>query len=260
MRSLVLIACAIALFGVCWAVAEEEALLVRPHPRRPHAVSHETSSNMTDPADCSFNGVGGLCKAAGSCAGTSVPGLCKQASETCCIVQGQFKPGCGTAAIARAMNWVRMKLLYCQSPNGQPDGDQDCSSICHRLSNPKWDAYRSDCSAFVSWAYGIPPPGRVTWEFAPWKTDISFNITAAELQPGDALNSVPDEHIMIFKRWLNKERTSAELMEEPGCGMAMPYARITTTTLNHTSSGLMYLDCNGMFFQPIRLRTNDLPC
>jgi hypothetical protein len=266
MRSLVLLACAIALFGVCWtgaqAEAEEESLIVRHHARQPRVAHHPIrppTSNRTDPTDCSFNGVGGLCQAAGSCAGTSVPGECR-GEQICCIVQGQYQPGCGTAAVNRAMNWVRMQLLYCQSPNGQPDGDQDCSAICNRLSNPKWDAYRSDCSAFVSFAYGIPPPGRVTWEFAPSKTDLSFNITAQELQPGDALNSVPDEHIMLFKQWLNEERTAVQLMEEPGCAMDMPYARITETTLNYTSDGLMYLDCNGMAFQPIRLRTNSPPC
>jgi hypothetical protein len=257
MRSLLLIACAIALFGVCWTAAqEEETLIVKHHPR----VSYKPLvPSRGDPTDCSFNGVGGLCQAPGTCGGTSVPGECG-GQQVCCIVQGQFQPGCGSSAIQRGMNWVRMKLQYCQSPNGQPDADPDCSPVCSRLSNPKWDAYRSDCSAFVSFAYGVPPPGRDTDNFAPFVTDISFNITAAELQPGDVINSVPAEHIMIFSRWLNDDMTAVELLEEPGCSASPPYARITQTTLNYTSDGLMNLDCNGMAFQPIRFMSNSPPC
>src|SRR5262245_14081042 len=62
-------------------------------------------------------------------------------------------------ALARAEEWVAVKMPYCQSANHQPDGDKSCSPICTRPDNPEWDDYRSDCSGFVSWAWGLPPPG-----------------------------------------------------------------------------------------------------
>src|SRR5579884_2169024 len=46
-----------------------------------------------------------------------------------------------STVIANAMQWVNAMLLYCQSPNGQPDGDTSCSSTCMRQSNPQWDPY-----------------------------------------------------------------------------------------------------------------------
>ena len=59
--------------------------------------------------------------------------------------------------IANAQQWVTAQLAYCQSANGQPDGDTSCSPTCQRESNPAWDPYRSDCSGFVSWAWELPP-------------------------------------------------------------------------------------------------------
>ena len=137
-------------------------------------------------------------------------------------------PDAGTAAttpIARGMEWVVAKVPYCQSANHQPDGDSACSSICERPDNPDWDAYRSDCSGFVSWAWELPAPGRVTSTFAPFKTDITHTIDGSELRPGDAINN--SEHIMLFKEWVTPGMT-AKFLEEPGCSASQPYAREIT--------------------------------
>jgi hypothetical protein len=167
---------------------------------------------------------------------TAVSGLCSGGADNqCCLAQKEPKAGCGTAALARALTWVNMEVrqrakgrekrgreggcstgtmlmhaassivstaaqvLYCQSAQGQPDGDNACSPVCHRASNRDWNAYRSDCSAFVSYAYGVGAPGRVTSEFAPYKNDISFQLGSPnDLQPGDVINSTPSEHMSVL--------------------------------------------------------------
>jgi uncharacterized membrane protein YgcG len=126
-------------------------------------------------------------------------------------------------ALSRAQQWVTAKLLYCQSANGQPDDDTSCSSVCMRESNPAWDPYRSDCSGFVSWAWDLPAPGRVTSEFAPFETDITTAIQASDLQPGDACNLTAGGHIVLFVQWVTPGK-SALFMEEPGCSANPPYA------------------------------------
>lgn len=126
-------------------------------------------------------------------------------------------------AVSRAQQWVTAKLLYCQSPNGKPDGDTACSSVCQRQSNPQWDPYRSDCSGFVSWAWGIAPPGHVTSTFAPFDTSVSNTIQAADLMPGDACNRNSGGHIVLFEKWVTPGKT-ALFMEEPGCSSNPDYA------------------------------------
>ena len=89
-----------------------------------------------------------------------------------------------------------MQLTYCQSANGAPDADTDCAAVCTRSTNRAWDAYRSDCSGLVSFAYGLPAPGRVTSQFAPYDNDISFQLQSAlDLVTGDVINSTPAEHM-----------------------------------------------------------------
>ena len=105
---------------------------------------------------------------------------------------------------------------------------------CERPDNADWDPYRSDCSGFVSWAWELPAPGRVTSTFAPFKMDITNVIDAMELQPGDAVNN--SEHMMLFKEWTTPG-VEATFMEEPGCSSTEPYARAFTAkvTLDATS-------------------------
>src|ERR1700679_1544041 len=93
-----------------------------------------------------------------------------------------------TSVIARAMQWVDARLQYCQSGYDQPDGDPSCSSICRREENPAWDRYRSDCSGFVTWSWGLAPVGDggyVTWDFAPYSHDFSYVVSGSSMVPGD---------------------------------------------------------------------------
>ena len=157
-------------------------------------------------------------------------------------------------AIARAEEWVTAKLLYCQSPNGAPDADPACPATCVRQSNPAWDPYRSDCSGLVSWAWGLPAPGRTTAEFAPNQTDITKAIQASTLAMGDAVctddATSNDHHIMLFKAWVTPG-SEATFIEEPGCSANPDYAHefSSSVTLSGTQIKVAY---NGMTFTAIR--------
>ncbi|HEY1697010.1 MAG TPA: hypothetical protein VGG39_32850 [Polyangiaceae bacterium] len=174
--------------------------------------------------------------------------------------EGEGQPGEATAttseaitsddAISRAQQWVTAKLLYCQSANGQPDYDTSCSSTCNRESNPQWDPYRSDCSGFVSWAWGLAAPGLVTSEFAPFDTSASTTIQASDLEPGDACNLNAGGHIVLFEKWVTAGKT-ALFMEEPGCSANPPYAHEfqSDVTLNGVNIDIAY---EGETFTAIR--------
>ena len=119
-------------------------------------------------------------------------------------------------ALARAGEWVAAELHYCQAPNHVRDYDVSCASVCNRTDNAAWDPYRSDCSGLVSWAWGLPAPGRTTLGFAPYVTDITHVIPALDLRPGDAINN--RDHIVLFKSWAGSG--VANFIEEPGCRWA----------------------------------------
>jgi len=154
-----------------------------------------------------------------------------------------------------------MQVQYCQSANGQPDGDASCAPTCNRVSNSDWDAYRSDCSGYVSYAYGLGPDGRSTAGFAPYQTDISYVLSSAkELQPGDIINSTPREHVMIFNAWLDDQYGTASFFEEPGCSSWTPYAVQTNTGVTVNGDGTITVAANGMTFYPVRFYSNQNPC
>jgi hypothetical protein len=154
-----------------------------------------------------------------------------------------------SSIISRADEWVTAKLLYCQSPNGEPDPDPSCPSVCTRESNSEWDPYRSDCSGFVSWAWGLPAPGNTTSEFAPADTSVSYVIDGSDLQPGDALN-IPDDHVVLFVSWVTVG-SEANFYEEPGCSADPPYAHAfsSAVTISGSSVTIAY---EGATFTAIR--------
>jgi hypothetical protein len=152
--------------------------------------------------------------------------------------------------ISRAEQWVAAELPYCQSINHAHDYDPSCSAICNRVDNAAWDPYRSDCSGLASWAWGLPAPGRVTKEFAPFQNDITETIAASDLQPGDAVNN--DEHVMLFKAWVTPGSV-AEFIEEPGCSSSTPYAHEFTSSVS-ISGDTIHVSYNGMTFYSIRLK------
>lgn len=159
-------------------------------------------------------------------------------------------------AIARAEQWVAVKLQYCQAPNHQRDYDDACTTYCNRSDDPAWDPYRSDCSGLISWAWGLPAPGRTTYEFAPFETDITSEIDASTLRPADAVNNA--DHVMLFKAWVVAGQR-AIFIEEPGCATAITYAHEvdSTVTLNGSS---IHVDASGMTFSAIRYNALGTTC
>ena len=156
--------------------------------------------------------------------------------------------------VSRGMEWVNAELHYCQAPQGAVDGDSSCwawegaKHVCDRESNAAWNAYRSDCSGFVTWSWGLAANvhgtdgGYATGHFAPYNgapygesTVVSHTVQGIDLQPGDALNKVvsspSDGHIILFKQWVTKG-VSALLMEEPGCSASPAYAHEFTSNLS----------------------------
>lgn len=125
--------------------------------------------------------------------------------------------GFAMRTLARAEQWVDVKMPYCGGVNGGTDAI--CGGICRRTgvhASDEWDDYRTDCSGFVSWAWALPAPGRTTYGFAPFKVDITTAISVDDLLPGDALNNA--NHVILFGGWANDEHTKARLLEEYDCG------------------------------------------
>jgi hypothetical protein len=165
----------------------------------------------------------------------------------------------GSSIVSRAMEWVDADLHYCQAAYEAVDYDSSCwawegsSHRCDRESNAAWNAYRSDCSGFVTWAWGLPPVGDggyVTGDFAPFDTALSYTINGEDLEPGDALNLVPGGHIVLFKNWVVAGQ-SAVFMEEPGCSANPPYAHEFTSDVS-ISGDVVYIDYEGDSFYSIR--------
>ncbi len=130
--------------------------------------------------------------------------------------------------IARAQPWVDKQVPYCGGSKGGTD--YICGGTCNRPSyagHGDWDAYRSDCSGFVSYSWALPSPGRTTNGFMPYNGDVTITIQAADLEPGDALNN--DHHVFLFVKWNDKSKWKAQVMEEYNCGKVAISHEITLT-------------------------------
>jgi hypothetical protein len=125
-------------------------------------------------------------------------------------------------------------------------------------SNAAWNPYRSDCSGFVTWAWGLPAVGDggyVTGEFAPYSDAFSFRINGSELKPGDAANLNQEGinldgvgHIILFKEWANAGHTAATFMEEPGCSADPPYAHEFTENVSINGSSVTLIERARTFY------------
>jgi hypothetical protein len=157
--------------------------------------------------------------------------------------------GFAEEALGRARSWVDAKMPYCGGPNGGTD--VICGGTCRRdgpAKNAAWDRYRSDCSGFVSWSWGLPPPGRSTSALAPFDTEVSTVIAVADLAPGDALNT--DGHVMLWGGWVDEVAGTARILEESRCGRT---AQDTTLTFHHREATTL-TSADGRTFHAIRYR------
>jgi hypothetical protein len=158
-------------------------------------------------------------------------------------------PTFGEKTLARARQWITAQMPYCGGPNG--GHDLICGGTCERTGtaeNPEWDAYRSDCSGFVSWSWALKPPGRTTSTLAPYDTEESVLIQVDDLAPGDALNS--GHHVMLFGGWTDKQSGKATVLQESRCDTLASEKIATFTVVDETTLKIS----DGRLFHPIRYR------
>ncbi len=159
-----------------------------------------------------------------------------------------------TAATARASTWVAADMPYCGGVNF--GADEICGGTCRRYGaadTSAWNSYRSDCSGLVSYSWGLAAPGLTTAGFAPFDTSASYEIDGSQLQPGDALNSVPEQHIILFAGWANQSAGQANIIEEYDCGHDAT-AHVLTLDLSSGSSSVYIADWEPHSYRAIRKR------
>lgn len=132
---------------------------------------------------------------------------------------GKYLLRAAVTAVSEGLKWVYAEMPYCQAANDEYDAA--CEAVCERephQERPEWDDYRSDCSGFVSYAWGLGPPGLGTGllssRFSP--------VGVADLQPGDILLHITDPsapgHVVLFEKWLDKASGALQVLEEYSCG------------------------------------------
>ncbi|MGP4102461.1 hypothetical protein, partial [Nonomuraea sp. KM90] len=104
------------------------------------------------------------------------------------------QPMTRSQALVRAKSWIDARVPYSQA-------------ACH--SN-QYGSYRTDCSGFVSMAWGLSR-SYTTFDIHL----VSHTIARADLQPGDALNDA-DSHMALFVRWDDAARTRPVVREQAG--------------------------------------------
>lgn len=129
-----------------------------------------------------------------------------------------------STAVSRATQWVQAQVPYCGGIKG--GSDILCGGTCVRTgaaANPAWDPYRSDCSGFVSWAWGLPAPGLLTSSLP----SVAAAIGVTNLAPGDILLGAG--HVVLFESWSDKPAGKANILHEPDCGGVATAALVTLT-------------------------------
>ena len=105
-------------------------------------------------------------------------------------------------ALTRAQSWLSVGIPYSQS----------------RCYHNAYGDYRTDCSGFVSMAWGVGGSGSGHWTGN--LLDVSYVISRSVLQPGDALlrhTGDPDEnHVALFVRWADQAHTQPVVIEQTG--------------------------------------------
>ena len=158
-------------------------------------------------------------------------------------------PSFSERTLARARLWIDAGMPYCGGPNGGKD--VICGGTCSRTGIAKtaeWDKYRSDCSGFVSWSWGLAAPGETTRTLAPYATAVSSLIAIDDLQPGDALNG--SSHVMLFGGWADKAAGKALILQESRCGTNAAEKIAVFKTVDSTTLQIS----DGRIFRPIRCK------
>ncbi|WP_212999505.1 C40 family peptidase [Winogradskya consettensis] len=123
--------------------------------------------------------------------------------------------------LARAQTWLDVGVPYSQEN-------------CYRNS---LGDYRTDCSGFVSMAWGLGGEGSDYWTGNLYL--VTTEIARSALKPGDALLR-PDDHVALFVRWADSAHTQPEVIEQTG----------TRNTIRDTWS-----QSNAARYTPVRVNT-----
>jgi hypothetical protein len=99
----------------------------------------------------------------------------------------------------------------------------------HRFHQNEYGIYRTDCSGYVSMAWGLPgvPPSRHGGLDTAGLAEVSVPIAKGELRAGDALLAVGGAGSVIFHEWADVERKRYWGFEQSAGGTAhrvVPYS------------------------------------
>ncbi|MDX3655802.1 hypothetical protein PV646_00665 [Streptomyces sp. ID05-26A] len=106
--------------------------------------------------------------------------------------------------LARSRTWISARVPYSQS---------DC------FGN-KYGAYRTDCSGFVSMAWGL----RISYTTHILE-QVAHRIDWEDLRPGDALND-RENHVALFIGWADAAKTRPIVREQAGPDGSRPVQRV----------------------------------
>ncbi|MFD9704045.1 hypothetical protein [Lentzea sp. NPDC059081] len=110
--------------------------------------------------------------------------------------------------LARSRTWISARVPYSQS---------DC------FGN-KYGAYRTDCSGFVSMAWGL----RISYTTHILE-QVAHRIDWEDLRPGDALND-RENHVALFIGWADAAKTRPIVREQAGPDGSRPIQRVWSTS------------------------------
>jgi hypothetical protein len=82
----------------------------------------------------------------------------------------------------------------------------------------------------VSYAWGLPAPGRITTTLP----EVSSKIASSDLAPGDILNN--SHHVVLFSNWINQSAGTARVIHEPDCGRVATEVTVTLGGVGDSSA------------------------
>jgi len=139
------------------------------------------------------------------------------------------RPSTGSTIVSRGMEWGERRAPLLPGSSRRRGrrlvvlGLGGFEPPLRSESNSAWNAYRSDCSGFVTWAWGFLRWGTGGYVHVRVRRRTTTRSSPHDLRQRsaarDALNKTPDEHIILFKQWVSVGHVR-RLMEEPGCSAA----------------------------------------
>ncbi|GLW91840.1 hypothetical protein Aglo03_26560 [Actinokineospora globicatena] len=113
----------------------------------------------------------------------------------------------GVAAVARAEVWFRAGPSYDQDGCFDPVAGYSVTDWAGVLGGCHRPAYRTDCSGFVSMAWGLSVSYATPRDGAGRDLgDVTRVVERSALVAGDALVRA-GEHVRLFERWVDRERS-----------------------------------------------------